>query len=120
MHAPGEQRPRWAAPVGTAGSGPQHQSQWGDQPRFAVAVAEPNGEVHSLGMVPNRPESVRKLVAKLGPPGRLPACYEAGPTGYTLYWQLTRLGVHCDVIISRFTKPRQLMGYSGLVSSEPL
>jgi transposase len=25
-------------------------------------------------------------------------CYEAEPTGYTLYWQLTALGVHCDVI----------------------
>jgi hypothetical protein len=26
------------------------------------------------------------------------ACYEAGPTGYVLYWQLTQLGVSCDVI----------------------
>ena len=25
-------------------------------------------------------------------------CYEAGPHGYALYWQLTRLGVHCDVV----------------------
>jgi transposase len=25
-------------------------------------------------------------------------CYEAGPTGYVLYWQLIGLGVHCDVI----------------------
>ena len=28
----------------------------------------------------------------------LRVCYEAGPTGYVLYWQLTRLGVHCDVV----------------------
>jgi transposase len=28
----------------------------------------------------------------------LRACYEAGPTGYVLYWQLTQLGVACDVI----------------------
>ncbi len=24
--------------------------------------------------------------------------YEAGPTGYALYWQLTKLGVMCDII----------------------
>ena len=33
---------------------------------IAVAVAEPNGEVRSLGVIPNRPESIRKLVKKLG------------------------------------------------------
>src|SRR5882762_4779902 len=25
-------------------------------------------------------------------------CYEAGPTRYVLYWQLTALGVKCDVV----------------------
>ena len=34
---------------------------------IAVAVAEPDGEVRSLGMIPNRPESIRKMVRKLGP-----------------------------------------------------
>src|SRR6266404_7641724 len=29
---------------------------------IAVAVAEPDGEVRSLGIIPNREESVRKLV----------------------------------------------------------
>ena len=33
---------------------------------IAVAVAEPGGEVRSLGTIPNRPESVRKMVGKLG------------------------------------------------------
>lgn len=65
---------------------------------IAVAVAEPNGEVRSLGMIPNRPESIRKLVKKLGPGEHLRVCYEAGPTGYVVYWQLTGLGVHCDVV----------------------
>jgi len=66
----------------------------------SVAVAEPerNGEVRSLGSVPNRPESVRKLINKLGPVDQLRACYEAGPTGYVLYWQLTELGVKCEVV----------------------
>jgi transposase len=65
---------------------------------ITVAVAEANGEVRSIGTVPNRLESVRKLVVKLGPAKQLRACYEAGPTGYVLYWQLTALGVDCQVI----------------------
>ena len=65
---------------------------------IAVAVAEPDGEVRSLGIIPNREESIRKLVKKLGPPEQLRACYEAGPTGYVLYWQLTSLGVQCEVV----------------------
>jgi len=65
---------------------------------IAVAVAEPDGSVRELGVIRNRPEAVRKLVAKLGPAAQLRVCYEAGPTGYPLYWQLTALGVHCDVI----------------------
>jgi transposase len=28
----------------------------------------------------------------------LRACYEAGPTGYVLYWQLTTPGVECQVV----------------------
>jgi transposase len=65
---------------------------------IAVAVAEPDGEVRSLGVIPNRLECLRKLVAKLGPAKNLKACYEAGPCGYVLYWQLTALGVACEVI----------------------
>src|SRR5215475_10680695 len=65
---------------------------------IAVAVAEAGGEVRTLGVVPNRLESVRKLVQKLGPVQHVRACYEAGPTGYVLYWQLTQLGVACEVI----------------------
>ena len=65
---------------------------------IAVAVAEPTGEVRTLGMIPNRPESIRKLVKKLGPVGALRVCYEAGPTGYVIYWQLTALGVPCEVV----------------------
>ena len=48
---------------------------------IAVAVAEQDGEVRSLGVIPNWPESVRKLVKKLGPVAELRFCYEAGPTG---------------------------------------
>jgi transposase len=65
---------------------------------IAVAVAERGGEVRSLGMIPNRPESIRKLVKKLGPAEQLRVCYEAGPTGYVIYWQLTALGAPCEVV----------------------
>ena len=65
---------------------------------IAVAVAEKNGEVRSLGIIPNRLPSIRKLMGKLGEPGSWRACYEAGPTGYSLYWQLTGLGVECMVV----------------------
>jgi len=65
---------------------------------IAVAVAEADGQLRSLGTIANRAESVRRLVKKLGPVDQLRACYEAGPTGYVLYWQLAELGVECAVI----------------------
>jgi hypothetical protein len=65
---------------------------------IAVAVAEPEGEVQSLGTIPNRAESIRKLIKKLGSAAKLRACYEAGPTGYVVYWQLAELGVECEVV----------------------
>jgi transposase len=65
---------------------------------IAVAVAEQGGEVRSLGIIPNREDSVRKLVKNLGPVEQLRFCYEAGPTGYALYWQLTRMGAKCEVV----------------------
>jgi transposase len=65
---------------------------------IAVAVAEADGKVCSLGTIANRFEAVRKLVKKLGSVEQLRACYEAGPTGYVLYWQLTQLGVDCAVV----------------------
>jgi transposase len=65
---------------------------------IAVAVADRNGEVRSLGTIPNRAESISRLVKKLGKPEQLQVCYEAGPTGYVLYWQLTQLEVKCEVV----------------------
>lgn len=65
---------------------------------IAVAVAESDGQVRSLGTIPNRGESVARLVKKLNTTGPWEACYEAGPTGYALYWQLSKLGISCKVI----------------------
>ena len=71
-----------------------------DTEKIAVAVAEPGlgGEVRSVGTIPHTEDSVRRLVKKLGPASRLRVCYEAGPHGYGLYWLLSGLGVHCDVV----------------------
>ena len=65
---------------------------------ITAAIAEPDGEVRSLGTIANREDSIRKFIRKLGPAEQLRACYEAGPTGFVLYWQLTQLGVDCVVV----------------------
>jgi transposase len=66
---------------------------------IAVAVAEGHrGEVRSLGTIRNRADAVRKLVKRLEPRSTVRVCYEAGPTGYALYWQLVGLGVKCEVV----------------------
>ena len=69
--------------------------------KISVALAEDGrqGEVRFLGDIDHTPETVRRLVTKLaGKYGRLLFCYEAGPTGYGLYRQLTALGHDCIVV----------------------
>lgn len=65
---------------------------------IAAAVAEADGTMRDLGVIPNRPELVRRLMKRLGPARQLRVCYEAGPTGYVLYWQLRGMGIHCEVV----------------------
>jgi hypothetical protein len=42
--------------------------------RIAVAIAEPDGEVRSLGTIANREDSIRKIIRKLGTAEQLRAC----------------------------------------------
>ncbi len=65
---------------------------------ISVSVAESNGELRFVGKIPNRIDSIRKLMKKLGLKKDLRVCYEAGPCGYVLYWQLTKMGISCEVI----------------------
>lgn len=65
---------------------------------ITAAIVEGDGEIRSLGTIANREDSIRKFIRKLGPVEQLRACYEAGPTGFVLYWQLTQLGVDCVVV----------------------
>ena len=54
--------------------------------------------VRFYGTIANTPETVRTLCRKLSKDGQqLHFCYEAGPCGYGVYRQLTRLGHRCDV-----------------------
>ena len=48
---------------------------------IAVAVAEPDGEVWSMGVIPSRLDSIQKLVKKLGPPKQLRVCYSTARRG---------------------------------------
>lgn len=69
--------------------------------RNAVAIAEAgrSGEVRFLGEIDNTSAATGKLVRKLAAQyGRLSFCYEAGPTGYGLYRQITSLGHDCIVV----------------------
>jgi transposase len=65
---------------------------------IAVAVAEEDGTVRSLGTIPNEPAAVDRMMRKLGDKSTLRVCYEAGPCGYVLYWQVTKLGIACEVV----------------------
>ena len=64
----------------------------------AIAVAEMGGEVRSLGTVAHELSAIRRVLGKLGKQEPLRVCYEAGPTGFALYWELTRLGIECVVV----------------------
>ena len=67
---------------------------------IAVAVAFPGrGEPEFRGEIPNNPQSLRRLVKRLGKDGEaLSFCYEAGPCGYGAYWQIQELGHRCEVV----------------------
>jgi hypothetical protein len=57
-----------------------------------------------LARSPNEGDAIGRLIRKLEGREGLHVCYEAGPCGYVLYWQLAKLGVRCDVV------PRQIAG----------
>jgi transposase len=69
--------------------------------KISVAVAEAgrDGDVRFTGEIDSAPDAVERLVTKLAKRHRDVAfCYEAGPTGYGLHRQITRLGYDCIVV----------------------
>ena len=66
---------------------------------IAVAIAEEEGSPSSYGTIANDPAAIRKVMRQLGGKDvELRVAYEAGPTGYALHRQLTKLGVNCVVV----------------------
>ena len=66
---------------------------------MAIAESGRGGEVRAVGVFENRPDVLRKMVARLGKHRRrLNFCYEAGPCGYGLHRLLTGLGHDCVVV----------------------
>jgi len=65
---------------------------------IAVGIAEHGKEPSAYGIVANNPQTIFKLMRKLGPFQRLRVCYEAGPCGYVIYRQLSKLGIECVVV----------------------
>ena len=68
---------------------------------LAVSVAEDgrDGEVRDWGTISTAPTSVEKFLKKLAARfDRVEICYEAGPTGYGLYRQITAFGFTCYVV----------------------
>jgi transposase len=71
------------------------------QAKIAVAIADDAAAPTSYGSIPNEPAAMRTLMTRLGhasPHVELRVAYEAGPTGYALHRQLTRLGISCIVV----------------------
>jgi hypothetical protein len=54
--------------------------------------------VRSVATIPNCPDAIRRTIKKLENGNKLYVCYEAGPCGYGLYWQLTEMDIECDVV----------------------
>lgn len=65
---------------------------------ISVGVLRPEADTATVDRISSDFDSVRRLIAGFEDVGRLRACYEAGPTGYELHRELSRLGVACDVI----------------------
>ena len=66
---------------------------------ISFGVLEPGLEVLSVeDKISTDWPSIDRLIARFDDPGRVWACYEAGPTGYELARTLQRVGMRCEVI----------------------
>lgn len=74
---------------------------------ISTAVLEPLAATPALDKISADDESIRRLVARLGDPARVWACYEAGPTGYELARMLRAGGMRCEVIAPSLIPTRQ-------------
>lgn len=68
--------------------------------KIAVAIAKAGShEALFYGEIANIPESIGKLIKQMSSHGeQILLCYEAGPCGYGIYWQLKEMGYECMVV----------------------
>lgn len=74
--------------------------------RIVAGILRPGAAKPELRQIPNEPRLLRRLFERLKREGPVRACYEAGPSGYDLYRQLTALGVPCQVMAPALTPRR--------------
>jgi transposase len=65
---------------------------------ISAGILRSGNDIPDVEKISSDDDAVRRLIARLGNPRRLRACYEAGPTGYELARLLGGLGVACQVI----------------------
>ncbi len=65
---------------------------------IAVAVAEKDGTVHSVGTIPNRPDAVRRVVKKLRREASFTSATRPVLAGMASTGQLAEMGIECDVV----------------------
>lgn len=67
---------------------------------IAVAIAKTGSqEVMFYGEIENKPETIEKMAKKMSTHReQVLFCYEAGPCGYGIYWQLKGMGYECMVV----------------------
>lgn len=64
-----------------------------------IGVAEAGGgDAKVWGRIGSDPAAVEGVLRKLGGPGQVKVCYEAGPTGYGLARRLLAAGYDCQVV----------------------
>lgn len=74
---------------------------------ISTGLLEPSSTAPVCDKISADEEAVRRLVARLGEPARVWACYEAGPTGYELARVLRSAGMRCEVIAPSLIPTRQ-------------
>jgi len=65
---------------------------------ISTGVLEPGSVSAVVDKISADAESVHRLIGRFEDPGRVWACYEAGPTGYELARKLRAVGMRCEVI----------------------
>jgi transposase len=71
-----------------------------DQHKLSIVAASLpcEGGVGEVVRIETTEKAIRRFIERLGGPGGLAVCYEAGPGGFALYRLLSSMGVACDVV----------------------